>query len=90
MLIGQPIRAHADRGDDVDGQRREIQTAMATEAQESSFHQRRRIFSHVEQHVPGISHGEGVQTGRAPGHRDGHIQTHPAFAAFGPRQGYTM
>ena len=82
MLISQQIQAHRGCGDDVDGQRVQVQTAMATKAEEPSFHQRRRIFGHVQQHAPGVTHGKRVETRRAAGHRHGHIQAHPTLTAF--------
>jgi hypothetical protein len=55
---------------------------MATKAVEPSFHQRARIFGHVQQHAAGVPYRKGVQTGRAARDRYGHIQAQPAFATL--------
>jgi hypothetical protein len=41
------------------------------------------IFGGVEQHAPGVRHGEAAQAGHAGRNRDGEAEGEEGFAAFG-------
>ena len=83
VLIGGQIEPHTGRGDHINGEGGQIETAMAAEASEPGLDEVAGVFRHVEQHPAGIGHGKGVQTRRAAGDGHSHIQTQPAFQTLG-------
>ena len=83
VLVAREIEPHAGRGDDADGERGEIEAAVAAEAGESCLDDGRGVLGHVDQHAAGLGDGEGVEAGRAAGDGDGQIEPEPALAALG-------
>lgn len=76
-LIAFAIETERRSGDQVDGQRRKVETAVLADATQTGFHHGRRIFGHVEQHAARVAHFEGAETWRAAGDGESHLEGEP-------------
>jgi len=83
VLVARQIEPHAGRGDHADGEKGEVEAAVAADPGEALLHDGGGVLGHVDEHTAGLGHGIGVETGRAAGHGDGEVESEPALADLG-------
>ncbi len=77
------IEPEHGRGDHVDLDLGEIETAMPGHSRDPLAHDRQRVLGQVDQDRPRLRHGVLAQARRAGGHREGHVQSQPCLGALG-------
>ena len=82
-LIARQVESDGGCGDDADGQSGELEAAVVRDTGEALFDHGRRVLRHVDEDMPGLGDGEGVEAGGTAGHGDGEIEPEPALPALG-------
>jgi hypothetical protein len=71
-LISFEIKAHGSRGNHVDGQRAQVQAAVAADAREARFDDAGRVLGHVEEHASRLDDRERPEAAGRAGGGNGH------------------
>jgi hypothetical protein len=77
------IEPQAGRGDDLNVDVGQFDGGGGADAVEAPTDDVQGVLGGVEQHTPGVGHGEAAQAGPAGGDGDGQIEGEEGFAAFG-------
>ena len=81
-LIVLPIESERGGGDEVDGERGELETAVATDAGEARLDDGGRIFGHIYEHAPHIAYLEDAEARRTARDGERDLEGEPRLAAL--------